>query len=56
LLAPIDASLDAVAADEEEPTRRRALLGLIDLRRSMFPNAPPYQASGPSVREPGIAA
>ncbi len=56
LLAPIDASLDAVAANEEEPARRRALLGLIDLRRSLFPNAPPYRASGPSVREPGIAA
>jgi uncharacterized membrane protein YccC len=56
LLAPIDAALDAVAADEEEPARRRALLGLTDLRRSLFPNAPPYQASGPSIREPGLAA
>jgi hypothetical protein len=54
LLAPLDASLDAIMADETKPERRKALLGLTDLRRSLFPNAPPY--SGPAVREPGLAA
>jgi uncharacterized membrane protein YccC len=45
LLAPIDACLDAIAADEKEPVRRRALLGLIDLRHSLFPNVAPYRTS-----------
>ena len=56
LLAPIDACLDAVAAGEQEPERRQALLGLTDLRRGLFPNAPPYQASGSAIGEPGMAA
>ena len=56
LLAPSDACLDAVAAGELEPERRQALLGLTDLRRGLFPNAPPYQASGSAIGEPGMAA
>jgi uncharacterized membrane protein YccC len=56
LLAPIDACLGAVAANEDEPQRRAALLGLIDLRRGLFPNAAPYQASEPSTLEPELAA
>jgi uncharacterized membrane protein YccC len=56
LLAPIDTCLDAVAAIEQEPERRLALLGLTDLRRGLFPNALPYQANGPALREPGMAA
>jgi uncharacterized membrane protein YccC len=56
LLAPLDASLDAIMADQDEPERRKTLLALTDLRRSLFPDAPPYQASGPSIREAGIAA
>jgi hypothetical protein len=43
-------------ADQDEPERRKTLLALTDLRRSLFPDAPPYQASGPSIREAGIAA
>jgi uncharacterized membrane protein YccC len=54
LLEPLDAALGAVMADEEEPARRKALLGLTDLRRSLFPDAAPY--GGPSVRAPGLAA
>jgi uncharacterized membrane protein YccC len=56
LLEPLDASLDAIMTDEdeEESERREALLGLTDLRRSLFPNAAPY--GGPAVREPGLAA
>jgi hypothetical protein len=56
LLEPLDASLDAIMTDEDEDEseRREALLGLTDLRRSLFPNAVPY--GGPAVREPGLAA
>jgi uncharacterized membrane protein YccC len=54
LLAPLDATLDAIMADEKEPERRKGLLALTNLRRSLFPNAPPY--SGPAAREPGLAA
>jgi uncharacterized membrane protein YccC len=54
LLAPIDACLDAVVANEEEPVRRRTLLGLTDLRRGLFPDAAPYL--GPSIIEPELAA
>ena len=54
LLEPLDASLDAIMTDEDESGRRAALLGLTDLRRSLFPNAAPY--GGPAVREPGLAA
>ena len=54
LLEPLDASLDAIMTDEDESERRAALLGLTDLRRSLFPNAAPY--GGPAVREPGLAA
>src|SRR3954451_18572330 len=54
LLEPLDASLDAIMTDEDEDEdeseRREALLGLTDLRRSLFPNAEPY--GGPAVREP----
>jgi hypothetical protein len=54
LLEPLDASLDAIMADEDGPERRKTLLALTDLRRSLFPNAASY--SGPAVREPGLAA
>ena len=52
LIALVDACLDVVAANERELERRGALLGLIDLRRGLFPNAAPYRASGPSILEP----
>jgi uncharacterized membrane protein YccC len=56
LLAPIDATLDAVAAHEEGSVRNRALLGLTDLRRGLFPHAPPYRPGGSTTLEPGLAA
>jgi uncharacterized membrane protein YccC len=54
LLEPLDASLDAIMTDEDDSERREAVLGLTDLRRSLFSNAAPYGA--PAVREPGLAA
>ena len=42
IIAIIDRCIDRVAADEEAPKRREALLGLTDLRRSLFPKAGSY--------------
>ena len=44
----IDRCIDLVAVDERAPKRREALLGLTDLRRSLFPNAISYQFEVPS--------
>jgi uncharacterized membrane protein YccC len=56
LLADIDACLDSVAVKEEDPVRRAALLALTDLRRGVFPKAPPYQAAQAPIHEPELAA
>jgi hypothetical protein len=52
----IDASLDSFVADEKNEVRPQALLGLVDLRRNLFPNAAPYETSGPSLHATGLAA
>ncbi len=56
LLAMIDASLNSFVADEKNEVRPQALLGLVDLRRNLFPNAAPYETSGPSLHATGLAA
>jgi uncharacterized membrane protein YccC len=56
LLASIDACLSAVAANEKEPVRRGALLGLTDLRRSLFPNAAPYLTGESTTLERKLSA
>lgn len=43
LLAKLDACLRLFATDEECTRRRQALLGLTDLRRSLFPDAAPFE-------------
>jgi uncharacterized membrane protein YccC len=56
LLAEVDACLDLFALDTENVARRRALLGLTDLRRALFPNAAPYEFGGSSTFRPELAA
>lgn len=52
LLAKLDACLRLFGTDEECARRREALLGLTDLRRSLFPDAAPfeYDPLTPAVR------
>ena len=47
IVVMIDSCIDLVAVDEKAPTRREALLGLTDLRQSLFPNAEPYISAAP---------
>ncbi|GJE27824.1 FUSC family protein [Methylobacterium organophilum] len=55
LLATIDGAIDAAAAAPREAAHRAALLGLVGIRRGLFPEAPPYRPSA-SFTEPGLAA
>jgi hypothetical protein len=55
LLAKLDACLRLFATDEQCTRRRPALLGLTDLRRSLFPDAPPFEY-GPLTPAVGAAA
>jgi uncharacterized membrane protein YccC len=43
LLAKLDACIRLFATDEQCTRRREALLGLTGLRRSLFPDAPPFE-------------
>ena len=45
LLATLDATLDAVLAEPEHPAHRAALMGLVGIRRGLFPEAPPYRTA-----------
>ncbi|MEE7459517.1 fusaric acid resistance protein [Methylorubrum populi] len=56
LLDTIDASLDAVSADAREAPGRAALMGLVGIRRGLFPDAAPYRASTPSIPNAELAA
>ncbi|MCE4223145.1 FUSC family protein [Methylobacterium sp. C25] len=56
LLAEIDAALDAVIADPLTGPRHAALMGLVGVRRGLFPDAPPYRAPALATTEPGLAA
>lgn len=44
LLIEIDAALAEIAATADGPGRRDALLGLVGVRASLLPDAPPYRA------------
>jgi hypothetical protein len=55
LLASIDACLSTVAAYEGECPKQGTLLGLTDLRRGLFPDAPPYQPGGSKTLKPELA-
>ncbi|VTZ26562.1 Uncharacterized membrane protein YccC [Methylocella tundrae] len=56
LLAVVDAGLDAAAAEGKRAENRSALLGLIGLRRALFPNAPPYHSTASKTVRPEFAA
>lgn len=56
LLDTIDANLDAVSADAREAPGRAALMGLVGIRRGLFPDAAPYRASTPSIPDAELAA
>lgn len=45
LLSAIDTTLDATAAEPGLPAHRAALLGLVGIRRGLFPEAPAYRSS-----------
>ncbi len=68
LLAALDAALeaclvacvgrptDAAAPEADRPAHRAALMGLVGIRRGLFPEAPPYRASRPAEHAPELAA
>jgi uncharacterized membrane protein YccC len=56
LLAIVDGCLDLFVADQCSFVRGKALLGLTDLRRSLFPGAPPYVGQASFSPLPGLAA
>ena len=56
LLDTIDGALDAVSADAGSPAGRAALMGLVGIRRGLFPDARPYLSTLPSFTQPERAA
>ena len=46
--ARIDAALAAVLAGADGDDQRQAILGLVGLRRGLYPDAPPYRPPAPS--------
>ena len=56
LLDAIDASLDAVSGEARQAPGRAALMGLVGLRRGLFPDAAPYRTASPSNTLPERAA
>ncbi len=56
LLDDIDAALDAVGHDAGQTAARAALMGLVGIRRGLFPEAAPYGASSDQAARPGLAA
>ena len=56
LLASIDATLDAVAAELGRPAHRNALVGLVGIRRGLFPKASPYRSGADIPTQTVLAA
>ena len=56
LLDAIDDALDAVCRDAGQAAGRAALMGLVGIRRGLFPDAPPYRASSGAAAQPELAA
>ncbi|CAO4178634.1 FUSC family protein [Methylorubrum aminovorans] len=56
LLDTIDAALDAVSFEARQAPGRAALMGLVGIRRGLFPDAPPYRSTPPSSTQPELAA
>jgi uncharacterized membrane protein YccC len=55
LLMQIDRALSAVSAVPDGPHKRDPLLGLVGIRRGLFPEAPPYEPST-ALAHPSTAA
>lgn len=56
LLDTIDDALGAVSLDARQASGRAALMGLVGIRRGLFPDAPPYRPILPSTTHPELAA
>ena len=56
LLAVIDAALDSAATDPHQTAHRAALMGLVGIRRGLFPEAPPYRSGLTAPLETALAA
>jgi hypothetical protein len=56
LLQNIDHALKSLLRDPENPAQRTAVLGLVGLRRAIFPDAPDFSPIGISRPQKGIAA
>ena len=56
LLVSLDAALDVVATEPQRPSHRAALLGLVGIRRGLFPEAPPYRPSLTAPTQAALAA
>ena len=56
LLGAIDGALDAVSVDARQAAGRAALMGLVGIRRGLFPDADPYRSTLPDTTQPGLAA
>ncbi|GJD79778.1 FUSC family protein [Methylobacterium gregans] len=56
LLAGIDAALDAVCHDAGRAAGRAALMGLVGIRRGLFPDAGPYRTSASAASHSELAA
>lgn len=56
LLDGIDAALDAVCRDAGRAVGRAALMGLVGIRRGLFPDAVPYRMSASTAARPELAA
>ena len=56
LLDTVDEALDAVSADARQAAGRAALMGLVGIRRGLFPEALPYRPAIPATTQPGLAA
>ncbi|WP_411901680.1 FUSC family protein [Methylorubrum thiocyanatum] len=56
LLDTIDDALGAVSLDARQASGRAALMGLVGIRRGLFPDATPYRPNLPSTTHPELAA
>jgi hypothetical protein len=56
LLGTVDAALDAVGEDLHHPSHPAALMGLVGIRRGLFPDARPYRPRSTATMQTGAAA
>ncbi len=56
LLDTLDGALEAVSRDAQAAPGRAALMGLVGIRRGLFPKAPAYRPTLPTTTHPELAA